>query len=461
MIRLTFVLVKFKVGNFLSINERIELSMMAGSSGVEYKRTIEGTVIPTLRTSLIYGANASGKSSLIRALIYSRGFIVGMDPMKSKLSRDFKNRLNADLSFVDKQGPTGNTDSYFEYMLEIDGHIYSYGFEITTKETLISSEWLVEYSTSGERKVLFERDQVGLIIPDDCKDALKKQKIQFDSLADKESRLFLNHIGRSKTVRSELEEMTRIYRWFRNELIIRTSDSRLTGIVTNDEDIDTLFDRISRYDTGITGYDRTSTREKPMRMIKNRLEEDGFDYKKIKDGEIYLGITDSKDESRLIIINRYSDSEKGVMEDVHLVHENSLFKQYYKDESDGTKRLIQIQMMFLPGSRIYSGTSIIGEPRTIIIDEMDRSIHTKMVFELIEQFIDDPGLQKCQLITTIHESHIMNKMRTDEIWFIDKNEKGESRLYSLEEYEKDYRGKVDELYMEGRFDAVPRLRPME
>lgn len=459
---------KLKIGNFLSISDKQELSMLSNGNNDD-NRTIHGCAVPVLRTTLVYGPNAAGKSSLIRALIYSRGRIVGMDPLKSKLSADFKNRLNSDFSHRTKDGTVRDDVSYFEYMIEIGGHVYSYGFETMTRESIITSEWLVEYWSDGTKKTIIDRDQVGMILHDGIEDSLARAIDAFNLKSDKNSELFLRFIGREYGS-DGVKEIFDVYRWFRNELIIRTSDSILSGfLVANEEKdaekpprskvLDDLSKKMKDYDTGIAEFAVSEMRDVPTGIVKNLLVKSNFNYDIIREGELFLGIVGDDDDGRLVLIKR--EGEKISFFDVFMVHENGRFRQLYKDESDGTKRILQMLLMTSADARIYSTTSDYSKTRTVIIDEIDRSIHPNMTVKMVKDFIDDGNLSGYQLIATAHESHIIPMLRTDEVWFIGKDGEKGSLLYPLEKYVKNYKGDVGRLYLEGRFGAIPNLKPVD
>ena len=119
-----------------------------------------------------------------------------------------------------------------------------------------------------------------------------------------------------------------------------------------------------------------------------------------------------------------------------------------KDESDGTRRLFDLIPLINKFSQDF----------TIIIDEFDRSLHpmlTKQFFELFYKLnIED---SKTQLIITTHESTLLdlNLVRRDEIFFIEKNEDGASKLFSLNQFKVRYDSKIEKAYLLGRYGAIP------
>lgn len=123
----------------------------------------------------------------------------------------------------------------------------------------------------------------------------------------------------------------------------------------------------------------------------------------------------------------------------------TIFK--FSEESDGTRRILDLIEILMTdnGERVY------------VIDEIDRSLHPQLTYKFIETFLNMSKDRKNQLIVTTHESRLLDfdLLRRDEIWFVDKNEKGESSIYSLEAYNERFDKKIDKAYLEGRYGGVP------
>jgi AAA15 family ATPase/GTPase len=116
------------------------------------------------------------------------------------------------------------------------------------------------------------------------------------------------------------------------------------------------------------------------------------------------------------------------------------------EESDGTIRLLDLLEILL-----------VGDGKTFIIDELDRCLHPSLIYKFIELYLETAKSKKVQLIVTTHESRLLdfNLLRRDEIWFINKDKAGESRIYSLEEYNERFDKKIDKAYLEGRYGGIP------
>lgn len=99
-----------------------------------------------------------------------------------------------------------------------------------------------------------------------------------------------------------------------------------------------------------------------------------------------------------------------------------------------------------------------------LIDEIDRCVHPSLTIEFIKSFLNS-NTKDVQLIITTHESRLLTYdiLRRDEVWFVDKNEKGASEMYSLEQFKDDARfdRRIDKAYIEGRYGAIPMFKNYE
>ena len=96
----------------------------------------------------------------------------------------------------------------------------------------------------------------------------------------------------------------------------------------------------------------------------------------------------------------------------------------------------------------------------VLIDEVDRSLHTKAVQEFINYFYSLTEQNASQLIVTTHDSNIMNLdfVRQDEVWFIERQKDHSSKLYSLNKFMARFDKKVEKDYLLGRYGAIPIFR---
>ena len=119
------------------------------------------------------------------------------------------------------------------------------------------------------------------------------------------------------------------------------------------------------------------------------------------------------------------------------------------EESDGTQRLFDLIPVY----------SVARQPRVVMVDELDRSFHTKLVWQYIKSFYALTKGVGSQLIATVHDANVMDLelLRQDEIWFVERMADHASRLYPLSIYKERFDKKISKDYLLGRYGAIPCL----
>ena len=126
-------------------------------------------------------------------------------------------------------------------------------------------------------------------------------------------------------------------------------------------------------------------------------------------------------------------------------NKDDLFDLY--DESDGTQRLFDLIPAY----------EVVKDGRVILIDEVDRSFHSKLTEEFVRRYFEITEGSACQMICTTHDLNLMtlNLLRKDEIWFAERDNEHSTRLYSLSEFKTRNDKSVLNDYIQGRYGAVP------
>lgn len=403
LINYIVVLIEFKVGNFLSFKDIQTLRM---SPVVETSKpgTSYGKISDMM---LIYGPNGSGKSNLVKAMAFSRDIILyGV----------------SDVSVGSYK--RGEGSSYFEYVLELDGRTYSYGFDLdigARGQLALIDEWLY-LLTPDVDTALFEYEE--------CKT---------------DSRLCRTKLSQSV---STDPECARIVEWFRSSLLIETSRPFDAIRPVSSMFVEELGNGLRSTDTGITDavelpFDKS---EIPNNLIKRIVGNTMLN----KPGD-YLALVIGNAHKRywMIHINVDSDLVRCCTE-IRLKHESGHISTM-EDESLGTLRIIQVLSM-LSGMRKDGGVC-----RTAIIDEIECSIHTLVARELLKLFNE---LSVGQLICTTHKVDLLKApfIGKDNVSFVDwsRNDDGEvsTRLYTLRSFEQSIND-IYGAYLDGRMSAIP------
>ena len=441
----------FSVSNFLSFKSPQTMSMMASKVARHKEHILNGNGKKILKTGLIYGANAGGKSNFIKAIDFSRDIILdGLEEVD----------LNRKYFRINKEGY--RQPGVFEYRLITQSKKeYSYGIAISYAAKEIISEWLVRIENNGSETCIFNRDI------DESGENFTFSEVTHKNEAEKiKWEIFLDVFGKNispamkkKSILSDvaersneksgvLKEIMDVYEWFQS-IIILFPTSQYSGLnqLVEKEEVRKFFSGILKYfDTGIESveskqgemnFDRIfegipkEHAEKLKIRISNDIENDPVMFK--VNNQVY---SLRKDEEGNIITTKMMQNHGNPQE---------LFE--YSDESDGTQRLFDLIPLFYEHQN----------NRVIFIDEIDRSLHTNLTRRFLELFYSLTEKSDCQIIATTHDSNLLDLdlVRQDEIWFIKRLEDHSSKMYSLNRYKERYDKKIDKEYLLGRYDAIP------
>lgn len=478
------MLVGFNVGNYLSIKEMQRFSMVAGNHEELPGHICNAEGLELLRGSFIYGSNASGKSNFIRAFKYSREMI--LNERKPKQDRFIPQ------SYRGKNDSYSTSPCYFEYNICASGEFYTYGIEIDPMTERIVGEWLYQIIDGTEDMIYsIDRNEDGTSrIAFPSLDHVLRDYIESDN-----PKSFLTYV--SSFENRDNEEIRQVYGWFKQSLIILSSENKEISILNNREFLDRLVFYLKHLDTGIVGYERNrvdeikkrseynnkgpSKSKDPYVFINNEASNDGSIKKKIRmpdeysefDQDTIENIMKAVNEGRRCILYAnedmfefYRDETGMICDEISFQHGKRSFPVKFKDESQGTRRLIHMLSMFEMSSPLDGASSEEGgSDRTLIIDELECSIHTLATLDLIKIFYNRSESKRSQLIATTHESRLLNQelIRRDEVWFVDVPEDGDERassLYSLESFDDPDENFIDIAYLEGKYGGIPFLRTL-
>lgn len=454
------MLIRFNIKNFLSFNKSedessIEFSMIAGRTIRKSEHVYNDSNIKLLKLATIYGANASGKSNFVKALNFFRETIINKLPKGST-------EMYCKLDDNNKEKP-----SYFEVEVKVNDKYYAYGFEVILSRSEFISEWLVELDPKGNEKVLFSRDIINGTYEFGFGELNELISARLDVYAsdiqDDSSILFLKVMNQNKKsfydgdVNSSVISLSDIYKWIGDDLDINFPDRPISNYSYLDkaENVEEICDIISAFGTGIKGYkmvevDLDKIMDNFSEPLKNRIRSD------IEECRTIIRQTNHKNNGHknpalimrsnddFFIIDITADYEK--CRTIQFKHEKNDVFFNLDEESDGTIRILDLIEVLIS-----------NEGKTFIIDELDRCLHPMLSYKFIEYFLEVVEEKNIQLIVTTHESRLLDfdLLRRDEVWFIDKNEQGESQMYSLEIYNDRFDKKIDKAYLDGRYGGVP------
>jgi AAA15 family ATPase/GTPase len=409
-----FMLIQFSFRNFRSFREDTTIDMTASDIPDRSFNLIEASDGKKyLKTAAIYGANASGKSNIIKAFDFMQQFVCNSLMMGGIDIRHGKKQIPITGFFLDRN--SRNETSEFEVFFLGNDKEYQYGFVIDRE--MIHKEWLyIRKKDEVSFETLFERNESQITFGDNMKDCEKF----IDAVEDQT--LFLTLTAKLK-VRHSIE----VYSWFYNNIIIDFGDSNHESLYTKfipgeklkKEEYKKKFEEfLSAIDTGIKGF---------------RVEE-----KIIKDE------SSSEPSYKLYTIHKTENNEGNQEID-------------FNDESSGTQKMFFLFEYFMDA---------IERGSVIFIDELDAKLHPLLLRYIINMFHDhDSNKNNAQLIYSTHDMYTLTKdiFRRDQIWFTEKDANGASNLFSLLEYMVDDKStsgttSINKDYVTGRYGAIPLLK---
>jgi hypothetical protein len=414
------MLIEFRVKNFRSLRDEQVLSLVAAKddslSDTNTLTTGLKAVPRLLPSAVIYGANASGKSNIIKALQYMRGVILEsatiIKPGQTFSVQPFR------LDPASENEPTE-----FEVTFVLHNVRYQYGFALTSQR--IVSEYLLVYK-SFKPQQWFERHYDAEKGKDiyDFGTGLKGPKSLWEG-ATRPNALFL-----SMAVQLNSEDLRPVFDWFVRDLVIFNETSRLNPQVSiqllkQDEGKKQICDFLSAADISISDIE----------VVTN----------KVPGQTVHFDLDAGKTELRA------EEIEESRLRFTHVTSQGKAVFEF-DDESNGTRLLV-----FLAGPIL----SILAKGQTLVIDELDTSLHTLLVRELIQLF-HRPEINRrgAQLIFTTHDTSLLDSpdlFRRDQIWLVEKDIDQSSTLVALAEFSPRKNEALGKGYLIGRYGGIPFL----
>lgn len=429
-------------GNIYSFKEDTSISFVAGKGSVHpghVSRAQKRDDISVLKFGVIYGANASGKSNVIKAIALIQLLAVGRFPVG-----DFEPfKLSSPIKPVSK----------IEIEFKASGKYYAYGVEFSING--IREEWLYEINARTD-KLIFTRKTDG------TGNVFEFGDIQGDSSTSQ----FVKFLGEGTPVRKTflseyfdrngkgLCAIKAAYTWFSSGLRIIFPETRFRGISFNAEQDENFHEATRKllqyFNTGIVDIRRFPVRSKEETNLPERLLD-----RIITDATPGRTALVAAPESNECFFFDFKQDGTYSISKQKAVHKNEAQDEVVfemDEESDGSIRLLD----FIP-MLIDLGNNEVD----YLIDELDRSMHPLLSQKLIECYLHGLSDRDTQLIISTHECNLLNLdiIRSDEVWFVEKDKVGASRLVSLAEYKP--RENVQKGYLQGRYSAIPFFAPIE
>lgn len=424
------MLIQFSVRNFRIFKEKATLSLIASNYDKETREQenvsdSNNYNLRILKSAVVYGANASGKSKFIEALMFMRSFTIYSSKESQKGDEisvePFKLNVESE-----------NEPCEFEVLFTFKNVMYRYGFEVD--KSRVVSEWLF-YKPKTKEVELFYRDFQNF--------ETHPRSFQKGAIAVKEGLIRDNTLLLS--LAAQLNESTAIsvIEWFKSLKTISglKEDGYESYTMSKTQDPkhkQKILELLKAADLGIQDIklEMLDIEKLPKDMPKEMKE---------------MILKKSKEEKTEFISDMLTFHKKFDSSKKHIGNINFSLEE---DESFGTKKFFALTGPILDA--IENGF-------TLVIDELDSKLHPNLVCKIVSLFnSNNLNPKDAQLIFNTHDTNLLSSglFRKDQVWFTEKDKYGEAHLFSLADFKSDEVRKneaFEDNYIRGKYGAIPFL----
>lgn len=416
--------IEFNVTNYRSIRNTQTISMAAS----KYYNELDemncfdsgATGLPKmLRSAVIYGPNAAGKSNLFRAMDFMQSFV-----LESHSQQEGQTIKTVPFA-LNKRSQT--EPSEFEIFFLQDNVRYQYGF--AANRMRVTKEWLLAFP-EGKAQRWYEREYDGTADEDKWYFGSKfSGRRQLWQEATRKNALFL-----STAIQLNNEQLKPVFSWFQNKFV-----TILPGTSINLK----------------FSIDQCASEEGTLRIMEFMNSADisisGIEVKKIPIPPMKSEML-PPDMPQPIKEKFILEMQGKELPDIQFLHKTGTGESVpfrFSDESDGTKRLFAFAGPWL---------DVLAKGRILFVDELGTSLHPLMVRFLLG-LIQNPEINRynAQLIFTTHDTSVLDTdiLRRDQIWFVEKDGEQASKLYPLSDFKPRQGEALEKGYLKGRYGALP------
>ena len=404
------MLLEFRCKNHKSIKDEVLFSLLASKDTFNSEYLYDYKDLKILKSSVVYGANGSGKSNFIDAIYF----------MKLLVSNSINLQPGMGMPYTPHKLNGIGSESFYSVQFVKNGVRFVYGFSI--EQMLVKEEYLYYFPNGRQAKIF---DRTGMTYEEgskfkgrfnSCKDVLKPNRLMISCAAN-----FTN-----------ITEIEDAFRFFSEDLVIYTNANQENWMqyslyqFNSNPEIKNLALSFMR-DIGVDIQD-----------IKINIEESAFPQSELPE---FLS-DEYKNKLRMTPLKKITASV------VYPGFETDLFTE----ESTGIQKLFAFLCPFL---------DIISKGKILICDELETSLHESLLYTLLKTFLSLEGKEQSQIIFTTHDTSLLSLdlFRRDQIWFTELNSLNRStELYSLAEIKSVRKDEnYGKGYISGRYGAIPML----
>lgn len=424
------MLVSFSVKNYRCFAEKQSLSLVAGASAKKnshFSFETSNSLAPyLLRSVCVFGANGAGKSSLIKAMDFFRGFVTtsAKETQEGEKIDTVCNYLYSEL----KDEP-----SEFEVIFIHGSGLYQYGFAVDRER--VCEEWLFSRPNidKSRTRTLFQRkyDKTNGLYVWDINNTLIKGEKEVWKKSTRSNALFL-----SQAVQLNATDLKEPFDWIQKYLRVIESPDRLSHSFTARQCLEKGWkDRVLRL----------------LQSVDIKINDIEIETKDIDSSDFPDDMPKAVKDAILEMLK----GKKGKAFKVTSFHRDNignLVPLNFDDESDGTNVLFSLSGPLL---------DVLENGYTLVVDELNNSLHPYALKTLVGLFYNDKiNKNNAQIIFTSHETSVMIKgfMHQDQIWLAEKNDSESTQLIPLSDYKVRDIANFQKAYLDGRYGGVPRLK---
>ena len=421
------MIIDFKFKNYLSFSDECVFTMLANKDKSHEENLICEGKERLSKTRIIYGANASGKSSFMKAMLFVSSFVANSNALLEKMSIPVIPFKFCDDCF---ENPTEFSITFIK-----DGIKYSYQFSCTKDKVI--DERLDIYYTAKPTMVFNRTNTLNYEFNKDFKllNELKNRNL--------ENKLFL-----VTSATWNYEKTKPVVDYLLNTIMVAI-------------DVETLWK--SNLDKIFANNEFEGYKEFCLNLLNNAdisISDFRVDPKKVKDVgrdvETFKEILRVAAKGNEDVVSKVVNSNVYEFFAFHDVKHGENLNRYslnLMEESLGTV------YMFMYSPLLYY---VFKEGKVLFIDEIDKSLHPLMVEYLVKMFLDKKiNTGNAQLVANTHDTNLLNldMFRRDDIWFTERDyESGKTEMYSLADFSPRKSENIEKAYLLGRFGAVPFIK---
>lgn len=428
------MLIQFSLSNYKSFKEEVKLSLLASNYDKTFREEENIIHVPKfglrlLKSAVVYGANASGKTKLVEGMNFMKHFL---------LNSSKEGQIDEPINVVPFKLSTAteHASSTFEIIFLHEEELFRYGFEVNAEQVL--AEWLYHRPKTKEVELFYREKQNFQIHRSKFKvtDLIAHDRVRPNALLLSVAANWNDKIAK------------RIFDWFKNfNIISGLKEEGFEAYSVNRIQKDTYkkaaIEFLKAADLGIED------------LLLQKLDVDNLP------SNIPTALKE------FILKRKKEENDADFFSDLLTIHkkyaENNLFKEMVSfsmtnEESSGTRKYFALSGPVL---------ETLKNGEVLVVDELANKLHPNLACKLVEIFNSkDKNPHNAQLIFNTHDTNLLSSglFRRDQIWFTEKDRYGASTLYSLNDFKSDEVRKGEDYeknYIQGKYGAIPYLGDFE